>query len=42
MTLVQGGDNDALLKLNSPNKYACAYSCGFTNKARNKLSVKLD
>ena len=42
MTLVPGCSYIVLLKLNSPNKYSCADSCGFNHEACNKLSVKFD
>ena len=41
MTLLPGSANGVILKLNSPNRYECADSCGFTREARNNLSVKL-
>ena len=42
MILFTGGSNGVLFKLNYPNIYACAGSCGFTRKAHKKLSVQLD
>ena len=41
VNLVPGGDNCVLLKLKSPNRYACADIYGLTREYSNKLSVEL-